>query len=153
MKAELDVQYATAEQNLPTLEDIQTWVDTCLSPYAKTYGVCVRIVDNPESQQLNSQYRNKHKPTNVLSFVFETPECVDQTVEMIGDLVICAPVVAQEASDQNKQLFDHWAHMVIHGILHLLGFDHIEAADAEEMERLERELLAKLQITDPYLQT
>ena len=151
MKAELDVQYAIAEQNLPTVEDIQNWADTCLSPYAQAYGVCVRIVDSPESQQLNSQYRNKHKPTNVLSFVFETPECVEQEVEMIGDLVICAPVVAQEASDQNKLLFDHWAHMVIHGILHLLGFDHIEATDAEEMEQLERELLAKLQIADPYL--
>ena len=86
----------------------------------------------------------------MLSFPFEIPECVEVESEILGDLVVCAPVVEKEAAEQNKQLFDHWAHMIIHGTLHLLGFDHIKDDEAEEMEQLERDILAKLQIADPY---
>jgi probable rRNA maturation factor len=153
MSTLLEVQYAMSENALPTQSDIQTWVDTALEQYQSTYSMCVRIVDAAESQQFNREYRGKDKPTNVLSFEFEMPEFIEQETEILGDLVVCAPVVAKEAAEQNKQLFDHWAHMIIHGTLHLLGFDHIKESEAQEMEQLERELLAKLQIKDPYLET
>ena len=101
-----------------------------------------------ESQQLNSQYRQKDKPTNVLSFPFEVPEGIE--LNLLGDLVVCASVVEQEAKEQNKVLFHHWAHMIVHGCLHLLGYDHINDADADEMEALEVKILAKLAISNPY---
>jgi probable rRNA maturation factor len=153
MNTDLEVQYAVDPQDLPTQSDILTWVECVLSPYPKSYSMCIRIVDAQESQQLNAEYRDKDKPTNVLSFEFEMPEFVEQPVEILGDLVVCAPVVAQEAIEQNKKLFDHWAHMIIHGTLHLLGFDHIKESEALEMEQLERDLLAKLHINDPYIET
>ncbi len=112
------------------------------------FELTIRLVNNEESQQLNLQYREKDKPTNVLSFPFEVPEGIE--LNLLGDLVICAQVVAQEADAQNKALFDHWAHMVIHGCLHLMGYDHINDKDALEMEALEVEILAKLAINDPY---
>ncbi|GGF53040.1 rRNA maturation RNase YbeY [Alteromonas lipolytica] len=108
----------------------------------------VRFVDDDESQALNSEYRGKDKPTNVLSFPFECPPEVP--LNLLGDLVICVPVIAREADVQQKSVNDHYAHMVIHGTLHLLGFDHIEDDEAEAMEQLEITLLAKLSIDDPY---
>ncbi len=151
MSTELEVQYTVDASQLPSCDDLQSWVDTALKEYSQRFSICIRIVDADESQALNSQYRGKERPTNVLSFPFETPDCVTQQVEILGDLLICAPVVAQEAIEQQKTLFDHWAHMTIHGTLHLLGFDHIEDGEAEEMEQLEKDILAKLDICDPYL--
>jgi probable rRNA maturation factor len=145
---ELDLQIACYDNSLPTKDDFQLWVNTALSPYNKTFELTVRIVDIKESQSLNLQYRKKDKPTNVLSFPFEVPEGIE--LALLGDLVICADVVQLEAKQQNKRLLDHWAHMVIHGCLHLLGFDHIEDNDAHEMESLEIKLLSTLNITDPY---
>ena len=110
--------------------------------------ITIRLVDSDESQQLNNQYRGKDKPTNVLSFPFEVPTGIE--LDLLGDLVICAPVIAAEAIEQNKSENAHWAHMVIHGCLHLLGYDHINDQEAEEMEALEIALLAKLNIADPY---
>ena len=153
MIAELDVQVAVNQQQLPSDQHIQKWVDTALKAYDKSFSMCVRIVDTEESQALNSQYRGKDYPTNVLSFTFDMPECVEQDTLELGDLVVCADVVAKEAQEQNKQLFDHWAHMIVHGTLHLLGFDHINDDEAEEMEQLERDILAQLNIADPYLET
>ncbi|NQZ33451.1 MAG: rRNA maturation RNase YbeY [Oceanospirillaceae bacterium] len=150
MSTELEIQFATQTQPLPTQAQLQTWVDVALNQYPQQFSICIRIVDDTESQALNSEYRGKDKPTNVLSFPFEIPECVEVESEILGDLVVCAPVVEKEAAEQNKQLFDHWAHMIIHGTLHLLGFDHIKDDEAEEMEQLERDILAKLQIADPY---
>ena len=106
------------------------------------------MVNIDESQQLNKQYRHKDKPTNVLSFPFEVPEGIE--LNLLGDLVVCAPVIQQEATEQGKVLFDHWAHMIIHGCLHLLGYDHINDTDADEMEALEIKILAQLSINNPY---
>lgn len=150
MATDIEVQYQVSGDDLPSEAQIQQWVDSVLLPYKQPFSVCIRIVTPAESQQLNAQYRAKDKPTNVLSFCFETPEFVEEDSEILGDLVVCADVVKTEANEQNKALFDHWAHMIVHGVLHLLGFDHIKEEDALEMEQLERDILAKLSITDPY---
>ncbi len=110
--------------------------------------VTIRIVDIAESQALNRKYRHKDKPTNVLSFPFEAPAGI--TVPLAGDLVICAPVVENEASEQHKDAVAHWAHMVVHGMLHLQGFDHVQDSDAEVMEALEVRLLTQLGFANPY---
>ncbi|QDP01897.1 rRNA maturation RNase YbeY [Thalassotalea sp. PS06] len=146
----LDIQIACSDESgLPSAENMQLWVDTALSIYSKDAELTIRIVDSDESQQLNHQYRDKNKPTNVLSFPFEAPDGVE--LSLLGDLVICADVVKAEASEQNKPLTAHWAHMIIHGCLHLLGYDHIREVDAEEMEALEVKLLASLNINNPYI--
>jgi probable rRNA maturation factor len=111
--------------------------------------VTIRIVDEVESNDLNLTYRGKDKPTNVLSFPFECPPGVED-FPLLGDLIICRQVVEQEASEQQKTLESHWAHMVIHGSLHLLGYDHIEDDEAEEMEALEKEFMHTLNFPDPY---
>ena len=108
----------------------------------------VRVVESEESQSLNSTYRGKDKPTNVLSFPFEQPPGMQ--LPLLGDLVVCQNVVEKEASEQNKILLHHWAHLIVHGTLHLLGFDHIEDDEAELMESLEVEILHNLGIDDPY---
>jgi probable rRNA maturation factor len=150
MNTEVEVQYASTDRQLPSEAQINTWIEAALQQYSQQFSLCVRIVDSEESHSLNSQYRNKDKPTNVLSFSFEMPECIAGETEILGDLVVCAPVVAAEAKEQNKALFDHWAHMIVHGVLHLLGFDHIKDSEALEMEQLERDILTVLSISDPY---
>lgn len=150
MSVNLDLQLASEADALPQQQDIQTWLDAVLDEVQLPQGeVTVRIVDETESRELNHQYRGKDYPTNVLSFPFEAPPGVE--LDLLGDLVICAPVVAREAAEQHKPLQHHWAHMCVHGTLHLLGFDHIDDNDAEEMENLEIRILAKLAIDDPYL--
>lgn len=149
MKSIVDIQNACDTQQLPSTEQFQQWVDTALASVTKqTFELTIRLVNSDESQQLNNQYREKDKPTNVLSFPFEVPEGIE--LNLLGDLVICASVVEEEAKVQNKALFDHWAHMVIHGCLHLLGYDHINDTDANEMEALEINILATLNISNPY---
>ncbi len=145
---QLAVQRASRCTDLPSDDSIRTWVTAALTGRREAAELTVRIVDEDESRQLNSQYRGKDKPTNVLSFPAELPEDLD--LPLLGDLVICAPVVAQEAEQQRKASSAHWAHMVVHGTLHLLGYDHIEDADAEVMEKLETGLLAWLGYADPY---
>lgn len=147
--AELDIQVASEQPNLPSTSEFQLWAEAALAGRKDDAELTIRIVDTEESQTLNHQYRGKDKPTNVLSFPFEAPQNIPD-FPLIGDLVICASVVAQEAEEQGKPLIHHWAHMVIHGILHLLGYDHIEEVEAEEMESLEINILSQLEIPDPY---
>lgn len=145
----VDLQNACDAQNLPPIALFQQWVDITLTEVTKQeFELTIRLVNLDESQQLNKQYRQKDKPTNVLSFPFEVPTGIE--LNLLGDLVICSQVVEQEAKAQNKILFDHWAHMVTHGCLHLLGYDHINDDDANEMEALEVKILAKLSISNPY---
>ena len=108
----------------------------------------IRLVTPDESQQLNAEYRGKDKPTNVLSFPFEAPPQVP--IPLLGDLIVCVDVVEQEAAEQGKTTTAHWAHMIVHGCLHLLGYDHIKDDEAEIMEGLEREIMAQLGFSDPY---
>ncbi|MEE1672643.1 rRNA maturation RNase YbeY [Agarivorans aestuarii] len=147
--AVVDLQIATGDQeNLPSITAFESWLHATLVEQDHDSEITVRIVDEAESQALNSQYRNKDKPTNVLSFPFEAPPGV--SLPLLGDLVICRQVVEKEAEEQGKAVFDHWAHMVVHGSLHLLGYDHIEDQEAEEMEALEIAVLTKLGISNPY---
>lgn len=148
MSYNVDLQIETRHPNLPRQEQFDRWVTLALSDRRTRGDICIRIVTPEESQTLNRDYRGKDKPTNVLSFPFEAPPGIP--VDLIGDLAICADVVFAEAEEQGKKPLDHWAHMVIHGTLHLLGFDHINETDAEQMEALERQLLARLDIADPY---
>ncbi len=151
---DVDIQIASEHTPLPSDEVLTLWAQTAITDFKQETELSIRLVDNAESQQLNGEYRGKDKPTNVLSFPFEMPpelEGVDEIDHLIGDLVICVPVVAAEAHLQNKTFNDHFAHMVIHGCLHLLGYDHIKDEEAEIMENLERQILARLEIADPYL--
>lgn len=150
MSITLDLQLASEAPNLPTESQFQLWLEAAILPFQEIAEVTVRIVDEEESQQLNFDYREKDKPTNVLSFPFELPPGVEE-LPLLGDLVICAQVVAAEAKEQGKELHHHWAHMVVHGCLHLLGFDHINDADAEEMEAEEILILQQLGIKNPYI--
>ncbi|WP_250458626.1 rRNA maturation RNase YbeY [Microbulbifer litoralis] len=145
----LEVQRASRCTGLPSDDEIHRWATAALADRRAGAELSVRIVDEDESRELNHQYRGKDKPTNVLSFPAELPE--DLNLPLLGDLVICAPVVAREAEQQRKATTAHWAHMVVHGTLHLLGYDHIEDADAEIMEGLETSLLEGLGFTDPYI--
>ncbi|WP_037027502.1 rRNA maturation RNase YbeY [Psychromonas aquimarina] len=150
----VDLQIASEnEDQLPDLPSIEKWVHTALLAGLETpreeAELTVRIVDQDESQELNSSYRAKDKPTNVLSFPFQNPPGI--TLPLLGDLVICKQVVENEALQQNKSVTEHWAHMLIHGTLHLLGYDHIIEQEAVEMETLETKLLIELGFADPYL--
>ncbi|GFZ81379.1 hypothetical protein GCM10011403_25780 [Pseudohongiella nitratireducens] len=148
----------TDEAEQPDADTIAAWCQTALlaagnlKPVADNAEISVRIVSEAESAELNSQYRNKANPTNVLSFPSDLPASVATLLDTLplGDLVICQAVVSREAGEQNKSLSDHWAHMVIHGVLHLLGFDHQNDSDAEQMENLEIDILKSLNIADPY---
>jgi probable rRNA maturation factor len=177
MTIQLDLQTVIDESeinhSLPSSEQFTAWLEAGLSQVRQSQAnstedtdstlasldeasdsqsdileVTIRIVGIDESQHLNHTYREKDKPTNVLSFPFEAPEHIE--LPFLGDLIICAPVVEQEAEAQQKKVASHWAHLTLHGLLHLLGFDHIEDAEADEMEALEIQVLAKLGIDDPY---
>ena len=144
----MDIQRASDCQSLPSDEQLRHWASMALEGHKREAEVSVRIVDNPESQELNHQYRGKNKPTNVLSFPADIPPELE--LPLLGDLVICAPVVVDEARDQQKTEEAHWAHMLVHGTLHLLGYDHIDDAEAEEMEALETRLLTEMGYPAPY---
>ena len=152
MSAEVEVQFTLEDDKLPPPSAFRIWANAALADYEGDAQIAVRITDEAESRQLNSEYRGRDKPTNVLSFPFEHPEGVplDQIGNYLGDLVICAPVVEREAAEQHKTPAAHWAHMVVHGVLHLRGFDHEEEAEAQRMEDKEREVLDGLGFSDPY---
>ncbi|GAA5316279.1 MAG: rRNA maturation RNase YbeY [Candidatus Pelagadaptatus aseana] len=145
---QLDLQVASEAPNLPEQLQLQQWAGAALQSPVEDSELSVRIVDAAESQELNHRYRHKDKPTNVLSFPADLPEGID--LPLLGDLVICAPVVAQEAIEQGKQLEAHWAHMVVHGTLHLQGYDHQDDREAETMEGLETRILMAMGYPDPY---
>lgn len=146
----VDLQIATENiEGLPTEEQIAQWATAAVQPEGGEVEMTVRIVDEAESHELNLTYRGKDRPTNVLSFPFECPDQVE--LPLLGDLVICRQVVEREAAEQEKPLMSHWAHMVVHGSLHLLGYDHIEDDEAEEMESLETQIMQGLGFDDPYL--
>lgn len=146
----VDLQIATENiEGLPTEEQIVQWATAAVQPEGDEVEMTVRIVDEAESHELNLTYRGKDRPTNVLSFPFECPDEVE--LPLLGDLVICRQVVEREAAEQEKPLMAHWAHMVVHGSLHLLGYDHIQDDEAEEMESLETQIMQGLGFDDPYL--
>ncbi|MFB3059534.1 MAG: rRNA maturation RNase YbeY [Gammaproteobacteria bacterium] len=147
MRAKIDLQNDESLTNLPVQQDFETWVNAALVQKFDNLEQTIRLVGEAESRALNSQYRAKNAPTNVLSFTVEN-DYLDY--ECLGDLVICAPIVEQEAQQQGKPLPAHWAHMVIHGMLHLQGYDHQNAAEANEMEALEAKILSTLGYTNPY---
>lgn len=145
---QVEIQYIDRSVYSPNSIQFQEWVDAVLSEFGKKSEIVIRIVGLKESAQLNEQYRRKTGPTNILSFPFEAPAGTE--LDLLGDLVICAPVVKKEAAEQNKDLDHHWAHIVIHGVLHLLGLDHTNDDDAEIMESKEIDILKKLKINNPY---
>lgn len=147
MTVVVDFQCAS-EGNTPEAEQFQRWAEAALADLDEDCELSIRLVDEAESAELNSQYRGKTGPTNVLSFPFESP--IELEPRLLGDLVICVPVVTNEAETQDKPLDAHWAHMVVHGCLHLLGYDHIEDDEAEQMEALEIKILQTLEIANPY---
>lgn len=149
MTLEVDVQIASEEDDLPDPAELRTWAGAAVEGFRDDAELTIRIVDDAESARLNKTYRQRPGATNVLSFPFESPPGTD--ISLLGDIVICAPVVRQEARDQSKSLRSHWAHMVVHGALHLLGFDHLKASDADEMEATEARILDELGIDNPYI--
>ncbi len=152
MNLHLELQNPYQFESLPESSQFNLWVSCALQHAGSDFSepeITIRIVNESESQQLNSEYRGKNKPTNVLSFPFEAPPQIE--CELLGDRVICEPIMRSEAEAQNKVATSHWAHLVIHGTLHLLGFDHIEDKEAEEMESLEIRILEQLGIANPYL--
>jgi probable rRNA maturation factor len=147
MTIEVDVQRACDFAALPEDEQFAAWARAALADRQQA-ELTVRLVDREESRDLNNRFRDKDRPTNVLSFPAGLPE--ELGISLLGDVVICAPLVAEEAEDQGKTLADHLAHLMIHGILHLLGYDHQEEAAAEQMEQREVEILSTLGVANPY---
>jgi probable rRNA maturation factor len=147
MTIELEVQRATSFEPLPDDRQFERWVSAALQRTGEVV-LTIRIVDREEMRALNTRYRGKDSPTNVLSFPAEVPVEVD--LPLLGDIVLCAPLVADEAQAQGKPVEAHWAHLTVHGVLHLLGYDHQEPNDAEAMEGREIRILESLGIGDPY---
>jgi len=141
-KLSLSVQYASQAKNLPTRQQFRRWVNVALE---REVRMALRIVDEVEGRALNRDYRGKDYATNVLTFVY------DDTTPLAGDVVICAPVVAREAKEQGKDLLAHYAHLTLHAVLHLQGYDHEKKREAERMEARETALLLKLRYPAPYL--
>lgn len=144
----VDIQIATADDNIPSEAQFRDWASAALANQTQVTELTIRLVGLEESQKLNHQFRNKNRPTNVLSFPAPETDLLD--IPFLGDLAICVPVVEQEAVEQNKLLDAHWAHMVIHGVLHLQGHDHETPQEAEQMEALEVKLLTDMGFKNPY---
>lgn len=147
-RLDVTVNYAAPRAGVPSAVSFRKWVAAALKGRIREADLAIRIVDGKEGRALNRHYRGRDYATNVLSFPAELPEGV--TLPLLGDLVLCAPVVAREAREQRKAVADHYAHLTVHGVLHLLGWNHEDEREAECMERLEREILAELGIDDPY---
>lgn len=145
---DLDLQIASAATGIPSEDDFRRWTEAALAGRRAEAELTIRVVDAEESAELNGTYRHKQGPTNVLSFPFAAPPGVE--LPLLGDIVICAPVVVREAAEQGKTEPAHWAHMTVHGCLHLLGYDHIVPDEAEIMETLEKDVLSALGYADPY---
>jgi probable rRNA maturation factor len=154
---DLDLQIACEAADLPAAADFERWAAAALAGRRERAELTIRLVDAEEGAALNRSYRGRDGPTNVLSFPFDLPPDLglgldpqDPIADLLGDLVICADVVQREAREQCKTAQSHWAHMVVHGILHLLDYDHLTETDAEEMETLESGILGALGFPSPY---
>jgi probable rRNA maturation factor len=152
----IELQITVKNQQIPSQTDFEQWLAQAAKllppPYANN-EICIRIINEQESQQLNETYRHKSAPTNILSFTYndeETTVTDDDNIHLLGDLAICAPLVSKQAIAQNKPVMAHWAHLVIHGYLHLLGYDHKTSKKTTEMEQLEIAILQKLGYSNPY---
>lgn len=159
MKLTIYMDNASSHQDIPDEPSVQQWVDAALSNQKGEAELSIRVVDEAESSELNLRYRNKQGPTNVLSFPADLSESLQELLleeslqlPLLGDLVICAPVVEHEAQQQKKSLKAHWAHMLVHGSLHLIGYDHMNDQEAELMEQLETNILTNLDFPPPYEQ-
>ncbi|MDR2871647.1 MAG: rRNA maturation RNase YbeY [Xanthomonadaceae bacterium] len=150
IRLQVAVSYGVPRRGLPAASSFRKWATATLSGHLPEAELAIRIVDSEEGRALNHRYRGKDYPTNVLSFPAELPE--DVTIPLLGDLALCAPVIADEATQQHKPLNAHYAHLTVHGLLHLLGWDHRTPPEAETMEQRERDILASLGIPDPYLE-
>jgi len=152
VRLDVSVGYATPRAGLPAAVSFRKWVAAALNGRIREANLAIRIVDSKEGRALNRHYRGKDYATNVLSFPAELPEGLPAKVQLplLGDLVLCAPVIAREAREQRKPLVAHYAHLTVHGALHLLGWNHEDEREADCMEQLEREILAGLGIADPY---
>lgn len=161
----VDLQNPNKFDELPELSSIQTWCEECIQKesapkaFEDSFSIVIRVVDSVESADLNNDYRQKEGPTNVLSFPNEVPEFmlniegapeIKEQNSHLGDLVICEPLVKKEALEQSKPIMAHWAHLIVHGMLHLQGFDHIDDVEAEQMEALEVVILEKFGFLNPY---
>ena len=152
VRLDVAVGYALPRKGIPAAASFRRWAAVAFAGRIREADLAIRIVGEDEGRALNRHYRGKDYATNVLSFPAELPEGLPEDVHMplLGDLVICAPVVAREADEQGKPRNAHYAHLTVHGVLHLLGWDHEDEKEAEAMEQLEREILAELGVDDPY---
>jgi len=154
VRLDVSVSYAAPRTGVPSSVSFRKWVAAALAGRIREADLAIRIIDAREGRALNRHYRGKDYATNVLSFPADMAEGVKLPkgvkMPLLGDIVLCAPVVAREAREQKKPLAEHYAHLTVHGVLHLLGWDHEDAREAECMEQLEREILAGLGIGDPY---
>lgn len=148
VQLDVGVSYGLPRKGLPAATSFRKWAAAAARGRIRKADLAIRVVDEKEGRALNHHYRGKDYATNVLSFPADLPEGVD--LPLLGDLVICAPVVAREAREQGKDLAAHYAHLTVHGVLHLLGLDHEDEREAEAMEQIEREVLAGLGLPDPY---
>ena len=144
----VSVQRACAASEVPPSAKLVQWAEATLAGRSEGAQMTVRVVDEAEGAALNERYRRRAGATNVLAFAFDAPEL--PSLRILGDIVVCAPVVAREAREHSKRLDAHWAHLVVHGTLHLLGYGHDEPRSAREMEAIERAILDRLGYPDPY---
>ena len=148
MTAKINVAYASAAAELPAETVIAHWAQAALEGFERDVQVGVRIVDESEIVELNQRFRKRAEPTNVLSFPFEDPPGTQ--TDILGDVVVCAPIVSSQAQTEGKPLSAHWAHMVVHGIMHLRGYNYETPKEADAMEYMETRILASLGFPDPY---
>jgi len=146
--AKINVEYMSNASELPAEAMIAHWAQAALQGHERYVEVGVRIVDESEIIELNQRFRKKAEPTNVLSFPFEDPPGTQ--TDVLGDVVVCAPIVSSQAQTEGKPLSAHWAHMVVHGIMHLRGYDHETPEEANAMEHMETRILEGLGFPDPY---
>ena len=150
IQCDVGVSYGISRKGVPSSRSFKRWAEAACQGRIKRADIAIRVVDEKEGRALNKHYRGKDYATNVLSFPAELPEGV--TLPLLGDLVICVPVVVREAQEQHKTIAAHYAHLTIHGVLHLLGLDHNNDTEALVMEAIEREILAEMGYQDPYLE-
>lgn len=146
----VDLQIACSSKTVPSKNDFVVWTTQALLKHYTNAELTIRLVNEAESRMLNETYRQQIGPTNVLSFASDLPDDISLATPLLGDLVICEPLVAKEAREQHKDYTAHFAHLVVHGCLHLLGYDHVEPHQAQIMESLETQIMLSLNFTDPY---